>query len=80
MTPAALAASPSATAEVRIRLRDAAAAQRAYRALSADDAGHAALAVDGRDLVVVASSASALGLLRTLDDLLGCLRAAEPEL
>jgi hypothetical protein len=68
----------TATGEVRVRLRDAAAAQRALRALQADDAGSAALAVDGRDLVLVASCATPLGLVRTLDDLLGCLRAAEP--
>lgn len=68
----------AAHAEVRVRLRDAAAAQRLLRSLEADDAGHAALAVDGRDLVVVAGAGTALGLLRTLDDLLGCVRAAEP--
>ena len=67
-----------ASADVRIRLRDAAAAQRLARSLAADDAGSAAVAVDGRDLVVTCSGATALGLLRTLDDLLGCVRAAEP--
>lgn len=70
--------SGSAHADVRIRLRDAAAAQRLVRALAADDAGSAAIAADGSDVVVTASGASALGLLRTLDDLLGCVRAAEP--
>lgn len=68
----------TATAELRVRLRDAAAAQAMLRSLQADDPGSAALATDGRDLVVVASASSAMGLLRTLDDLLGCVRAAEP--
>ena len=72
-----MSASP-AHAEVRIRLKDAAAAQRLARSLLADDPGSAAIAVEGRDLLLVASGDSALGLLRTLDDLLGCVRAAEP--
>lgn len=71
---------PAAHADVRVRLRDAAAAHRLRRSLAADDPGAAALAVDGHDLVVVASAPSALGLLRTLDDLLGSIRAAEPVL
>lgn len=81
MTRAAAAAPPSAApahATVRLRLRDAAAAQRMARSLAADDPGSAALAAEGRDVVVACSAASALGLLRTLDDLLGCVRAAEP--
>lgn len=68
----------TAHAEVRVRLRDAASAQRLMQSLLADDDGQAAMAVDGRDLILVASSASAMGLLRTLDDVLGCVRAAQP--
>jgi hypothetical protein len=70
----------AAVAVLRIRCRDAAEATRLLRALAADDPGHATLRQEGAGLVVEASSATALGLLRTLDDLLGCLRAAEPGL
>ena len=68
----------TAHAEVRLQLRDAMAAQRLLRSLAVDDVGSAALAIEGRDLVIVASASTAMGLLRTLDDLLGCARAAEP--
>lgn len=68
----------TAHAEVRVRLRDGAAAQRLQQSLAADDPEHAACTVEGRDLVLVASAPTALGLLRTLDDVLGCVRAAEP--
>ena len=63
-----------------LRCRDSGEAERARRSLAADDDGHAALRVEGTVLVVEAGSETALGLLRTLDDLLGCLRAAEPDL
>ena len=69
-----------ARAKVRIRCADLADAERLRRALAVDDAGLAGIAVDGRDLVVTAAGPSALGLLRTLDDVLGCLRAAAPTL
>lgn len=78
MTPGAAAASPRAV--LRLRCRDSGEAERLRRSLAADDAGHAALRVEGATLVVEADSATALGVLRTLDDLLGCLRAAEPDL
>ena len=75
------AAAPGGTrALVRLRCRDSVEAERARRSLAADGQAHAALRVEGAVLVVEAASGSALGLLRTLDDLLGCLRAAEPEL
>jgi hypothetical protein len=67
-------------AVLRIRCRDSGEAERARRSLAADDDGHAVLRVEGTVLVVEASSATALGVLRTLDDVLGCLRAAEPDL
>lgn len=67
-------------AGLRLRCRDEDEAERLRRALAVDDPGQAELRREGADLVVEATSASALGLLRTLDDLLGCLRAAEPGL
>jgi len=70
----------AARATLRLRCRDAAEASRLLRSLAADDPGAARLCADGADLVVEADSATALGLLRTLDDLLGCLRSAEPAL
>lgn len=76
----ASAAHPAPRAVLRLRCRDSGEADRLRRSLSADDAGHAALRVEGATLVVEAESATALGMLRTLDDLLGCLRAAEPDL
>jgi len=69
-----------AAARLRIRCRDAAEAERLRRALAADDPGHAVLGVDGPELLLAAQGATPLGLLRTLDDLLGCLRAAQPDL
>lgn len=68
----------TAQASLRIRMRDAAAARRLVRSLSADDAGSAAIVAEGRDVVVACSSTGAMGLLRTLDDLLACVRAGEP--
>ena len=65
---------------LRLRCRDAAEAERLRLSLAADDDGHASLRVEGAVLVVEARSGTALGLLRTLDDVLGCLRAAEPGL
>jgi hypothetical protein len=50
------------------------------RSLAADDADHAALRAEGATLRLEAGASTALGLLRTLDDALGCLRAAEPDL
>jgi hypothetical protein len=65
---------------LRIRCADAVEARRLLRALAPDDPGSAGLAVDGADLTVAVRSATALGALRTVDDVLGCLRAAEPDL
>jgi hypothetical protein len=65
---------------LRVRCRDSLEADRLRRSLAADDAGHVLLRIEGATLVVEAASASALGALRTVDDALGCLRAAEPDL
>lgn len=63
------------TASLRVRFGSRAEAERAGRALEPDNAGHVAWVVEGNDLVLEASSETVLGLVRTVDDLLGCLRA-----
>jgi hypothetical protein len=63
------------TASLRIRFPSRVDADRAGRALAPDNAGHVAWVVDGSDLVLEASADSVLGLVRTVDDVLGCLRA-----
>jgi hypothetical protein len=78
VTPAAARLAVSAV--LRLRCRDSGEADRLRQSLAVDDAGHAAFRVEGATLVVEATAASALGLLRTIDDALGCLRAAEPDL
>jgi hypothetical protein len=81
MTPTAVASGGGGVrAELRLRCRDSAEAERLRRSLAPDDAAQARLGVEGATLLIDASSPAALGLLRTLDDLLGCLRAAEPDL
>lgn len=68
---------PSAhTASLRIRFPSRTEADRAGRALAPDNDSHVAWMVDGNDLVLEASAESVLGLVRTVDDVLGCLRAA----
>lgn len=67
-------------AALRVRCRSTEEAERLRRALAADDPGQASIRRDGPVLLLAAESSTALGLLRTLDDLLGCLRAAEPDL
>lgn len=63
------------TASLRIRFASHTDAERAGRALEPDHDGQAAWFVEGNELVLEASGASLLGLLRTVDDVLGCLRA-----
>lgn len=64
------------TAGLRVRCASRAEAERLGRALEPDNAGHVAWLVEGDELVLEASSETVLGLVRTVDDLLGCLRAA----
>lgn len=64
------------TASLRIRFTSRTEAERAGRALDPDNAGQVAWFVEGDELVLEASGATLLGLLRTVDDVLGCLRAA----
>lgn len=47
-------------------------------ALAADDAAIAPCRAEGSQVVVQFTSGSALGLLRSLDDVVECLRAARP--
>ena len=63
------------TASLRVRFPSRVEAERAGRALDPDHGGHVAWLVEGDELVLEASAASVLGLVRTVDDLLGCLRA-----
>lgn len=64
------------TASLRIRFASHTDAERAGRALDPDNAGQVAWFVEGSELVLEASGDTLLGLLRTVDDVLGCLRAA----
>jgi hypothetical protein len=50
-------------------------ARTALGALAPDNEGHLEARLKGTTLVLSASSATPMGLLRTLDDALGCLRA-----
>lgn len=62
-------------ATVRIAFPDAEAADTARQALEPDNDGHLDAVVDGTELVLTTESESIMGLLRTIDDALGCLRA-----
>lgn len=62
-------------AVVRIAFVTAAQAKAAGAALEPDNGGHVTWRVEGTTLVLQASSETGLGLVRTLDDVLGCLRA-----
>lgn len=50
-------------------------AQALLEALAPDNEGFAAVTRDGTALTIRAESTSIMGLLRSLDDVLGCLRA-----
>ena len=65
------------TASIRVRFTTVAEAKRAGASLQPDNEAHVAWLTDGPDLVLDASADSVLGLLRTVDDLLGCLRVLE---
>lgn len=64
----------SHTGSVRLTL-GAEAARTAQASLAPDDDGFLESSVQGDDLVLTARADSMMGLLRTLDDALGCLRA-----
>ena len=63
------------TGTVRIQFPDADTARHARAALEPDNEGHLDAVVAGIELVLTAEADSIMGLLRTLDDALGCLRA-----
>lgn len=64
--------------ELRIDAGSPAEAQVLAAALQADDADAAAIRAEGTHVVVALRGATAMGVLRTLDDVLECLRAARP--
>ena len=64
-------------AALTLRFADAAQAERMRASLAPDDDGHLALRVEGASLVLEAESGSPLGLLRTLDESVAQLAAAE---
>ncbi len=66
---------PVAKARVRIQLKDEAEALRVRDALAPDNGGHIECEVDGASLTLRAEAGSAMGLLRSIDDALGCVRA-----
>lgn len=62
-------------ARVRIQLRSAEEADRVRAALDPDNEGHLECEVDGATLILRAEAGTAMGLLRTVDDAIGCIRA-----
>lgn len=64
----------SATATVRLVL-GAEAARTAMAALEPDNDGHLEVRVEGDELVLSCGSGSVMGVLRSLDDALDCVRA-----
>jgi hypothetical protein len=63
------------TATLRLAFGSPEAARRAQAALAPDDGGLLFTRAEGAVLVLEAASGSPMGLLRTLDDALACLRA-----
>jgi len=66
---------PVAAAKVTLQFANAAEASAAAAALAPDNAGLLQMRVEGNELHLEATSGSAMGLLRTLDDAMACLRA-----
>lgn len=63
------------TATLRIACRDETEATTLQAAIQPDDGHGVSSRVDGTELVIEASSESIMGIVRGLDDVLGCLRA-----
>lgn len=68
-------AGDAARATLRIAFATHADAEAAQAVLAPDNGEHLQSRVEGRDLVLTAAAATPMGLLRTLDDALACLRA-----
>ena len=68
------------TVELRRRCRTAAEAEALRAAVQVDTPEFVRLAVEGNDLTVGVTAASAASARATLEDLLACLRAAERSL
>jgi hypothetical protein len=54
-------------------------ADHALQALEPDNNGHMEALVESNELVLTAHADSIMGLLRTIDDAMGCLRAMGTE-
>lgn len=67
------------SATLRIAYATAQDAEVAAQALAPDHDGHVAWRLERDVLVLQVTSKTTLGLIRTVDDLLGCLRALEPD-
>lgn len=65
----------AATARVTLRFATASEASSAAASLAPDNGDHLRMRVEGAELHLEARAASLMGLLRTLDDALACLRA-----
>lgn len=63
-------------ATLSIQYVSATEAQQAGQSLAPDNEGHVTWHVHGTSLILQAKAESVLGLVRSLDDALGCLRAA----
>ncbi|MEA3203983.1 MAG: hypothetical protein QOI63_1663 [Thermoplasmata archaeon] len=68
----------SVRGELRIDVGSATEARLLAAALTADDAELAPCRAEGTQVVVALRAQSPMGVLRTLDDVLDCLRAARP--
>jgi hypothetical protein len=67
--------SSAATGRLVLAFGEPAAARAAAAALAPDNGIHLRTKVEGNALVLEADAETAMGLLRTLDDALACLRA-----
>lgn len=68
-----------AEARVTVRLRDEDEARQVAASLGPDNEGYISCEQDGSTLTLRAKAGTAMGLLRTLDDALACIRATGVE-
>lgn len=64
-----------AQGHIRVEFGSASQADAARAALEPDNGGHLRARIEGNALVLEAEATTPLGLLRTFDDALACLRA-----